>query len=174
MDPDNPDNVADRPPVFNYVLSFLLVGVAWGFTTPFIRRAAKDFNAAQERSQGHGDGQEGGLSDDNNASGARREGENEGQQEEHELLLSDENEHEGGASDEDATVPTPAPAERSKKQTTSWIRNKIVSVFWTVVNLLRTPAYSVPLLLNLSGSLWFFLLVGKHGNVPRLAFYNGV
>lgn len=47
MDPDA--SILETPPsVFNYVLSFLLVGVAWGFTTPFIRRAAADFNARQE------------------------------------------------------------------------------------------------------------------------------
>jgi hypothetical protein len=31
------------------------------------------------------------------------------------------------------------------------------------VNMLRTPAYSIPLVINLTGSIWFFLLVGKHG-----------
>jgi hypothetical protein len=29
--------------------------------------------------------------------------------------------------------------------------------------MLRTPAYSIPLVINLTGSIWFFLLVGKHG-----------
>ncbi|KAF7588374.1 hypothetical protein BBP40_005767 [Aspergillus hancockii] len=48
MDPDA-SITPEQPPVFNYILSFLLVGVAWGFTTPFIRRAATDFNARQEQ-----------------------------------------------------------------------------------------------------------------------------
>ncbi|PFH60820.1 hypothetical protein XA68_10281 [Ophiocordyceps unilateralis] len=29
------------PPAINYILSFILVGLAWGLTTPFIRRAAR-------------------------------------------------------------------------------------------------------------------------------------
>jgi hypothetical protein len=45
----------------------------------------------------------------------------------------------------------------------SWLRQKLIAAFWTVVNLLRTPAYAVPLVINLTGSVWFFLLVGKHG-----------
>ncbi|KAK7952305.1 uncharacterized protein PG986_008033 [Apiospora aurea] len=41
----SPSSDADpQPPAFNYVLGFLMVGVAWGFTTPFIRRAARDHN----------------------------------------------------------------------------------------------------------------------------------
>ncbi|KAG7289797.1 hypothetical protein NEMBOFW57_006173 [Staphylotrichum longicolle] len=31
-----------QPPAINFILSFLLVGLAWGLTTPFIRRAARD------------------------------------------------------------------------------------------------------------------------------------
>ncbi|RYO85198.1 hypothetical protein DL766_001882 [Monosporascus sp. MC13-8B] len=31
-----------QPPAINYVVGFVLVGIAWGLTTPFIRRAAKD------------------------------------------------------------------------------------------------------------------------------------
>lgn len=34
---------------------------------------------------------------------------------------------------------------------------------WTVVDLLRSPAYAVPLVVNLTGSVWFFLLIGKAG-----------
>ncbi|EGD86306.1 hypothetical protein H112_07238 [Trichophyton rubrum D6] len=111
MDPDTPPP-AEQPGVLNYLLSFLLVGLAWGFTTPFIRRAAVDFNARNEAKQ-------------NVNQSDTRHGE--------QSFLS---------------VP--------------WIKEKIFSVFWTVVNLLRTPAYSVPLLINLTGSVWFFLLVGKH------------
>lgn len=109
MDPDTPPPDAHQPGAFNYILSFLLVGLAWGFTTPFIRRAAVDFNARNDKK-------------------AQSQGE--------------------------------AGADASPS---SWVRMKITSVFWTVVNLLRTPAYAIPLLLNLTGSVWFFLLVGKHG-----------
>ncbi|DAA73769.1 TPA_exp: hypothetical protein A8136_3972 [Trichophyton benhamiae CBS 112371] len=111
MDPDTPPPT-EQPGVLNYLLSFLLVGLAWGFTTPFIRRAAVDFNARNEAKQN----------------------------------VNQPDTRHGGQSF--LSVP--------------WIKEKIVSVFWTVVNLLRTPAYSVPLLINLTGSVWFFLLVGKH------------
>merc|ERR1712169_42448 len=30
-----------------------------------------------------------------------------------------------------------------------------------LVDLLKTPRYAVPLLLNLTGSIWFFLLIGQ-------------
>lgn len=149
----DPETQTDQPPIFNYVLSFLLVGLAWGFTTPFIRRAAKDFNAAQEaRRQGQGQAGGVGVRTENRAEEDEAE-----DSEEHELLLADENENENENGNENGKV------EKPKEKTTSWIKNKIVSVFWTIVNLLRTPAYLIPLLLNLSGSIWFFLLVGKHG-----------
>ncbi|EAS34577.3 uncharacterized protein CIMG_05601 [Coccidioides immitis RS] len=110
MDPDAaPPDTA--PSAFNYILSFLLVGIAWGFTTPFIRRAAVEFNARNEQK----------TQVERDVGGGRMT--------------------RGG----------------------SWIKRKLTSLFWTVVNLLRTPGYAVPLLLNLSGSVWFFLLVGKHG-----------
>lgn len=161
MDPDAsiPESA---PSVFNYVLSFLLVGVAWGFTTPFIRRAAADFNARQEKQSQSPRGRSQSQSQPQAVDG----------EEEQELLPTD---HEGvrrrsGSSqrsaeqdeqdgDED-NIPTPA----WKRETNqSWLRGKIVGVFWTVVNLLKTPAYSIPLVINLTGSIWFFLLVGKHG-----------
>ncbi|KAG5290400.1 integral membrane protein, putative [Histoplasma capsulatum G186AR] len=102
---------AETPPsIFNYVLSFLLVGVAWGFTTPFIRRAAVDFNARNEQK-------------------AQTQKE------------------------QDAA---------SSSSPSSWAMQKLLSLSRTAANLLRTPGYTVPLLLNLTGSVWFFLLVGKH------------
>ena len=107
MDPDSLPSADDAPGAFNYILSFLLVGLAWGFTTPFIRRAAVDFNKRNELKQQ----QQGGTSQS------------------------------GGG----------------------WLKMKLRMIFWTVVNLLRTPAYLIPLVLNLTGSVWFFLLVGKHG-----------
>jgi hypothetical protein len=107
MDPD-PIPQEPQPSAFNYILSFVLVGIAWGFTTPFIRRAAVDFNKRQESQIQQSGGNGGG---------------------------------------------------------------RLRRLFWTVVNLLRTPAYAIPLILNLTGSVWFFLLVGKHGIFPpSLAF----
>ncbi|KAM3551749.1 hypothetical protein ARSEF4850_007717 [Beauveria asiatica] len=91
----------DKPPVFNYVLSFLLVGIAWGGTTPFIRKAAKLHQPPQ-----------------------------------HQIL-------------NDPAVQT------------SWLRSKLYGAFFSVVDLLRNPRYAVPLLLNLTGSVWFFLLIGQ-------------
>ncbi|KAH8703253.1 integral membrane protein [Talaromyces proteolyticus] len=104
MDPDTPPP-GPAPSAFNYILSFILVGIAWGFTTPFIRRAAVDFNKRQEQ-----------------------------------------------------TSTTQQTAGNQPKT----ILGRLKSLFWTVVNLLRTPAYAIPLVLNLTGSVWFFLLVGKH------------
>ena len=38
------------------------------------------------------------------------------------------------------------------------------------MDLLRSPAYAVPLVVNLTGSVWFFLLIGKAG---ELGFFVG-
>ncbi|KAJ5306102.1 hypothetical protein N7508_005117 [Penicillium antarcticum] len=62
---------------------------------------------------------------------------------------------------DDDDLPTPA-WRRESGPRQSWLRTKVVSIFWTVVNMLRTPAYAIPLIINLTGSIWFFLLVGKH------------
>ncbi|CAN8105644.1 unnamed protein product [Discula destructiva] len=90
-----------QPGPLNYVLGFTLVGIAWGLTTPFIRKAAKDHHPPA-----------------------------------HPILESD--------------------AVRS-----SWLKAKVYGAFFAVVDLLRNPRYAVPLLLNLTGSVWFFLLIGK-------------
>jgi hypothetical protein len=103
MDPDTPPPPS-QPSLFNYTLGFLLVGIAWGFTTPFIRRAAVNYNAPDP-----------------------------------------------------STHPSIADPKRS------WLSRKIALGFWTVAGLLRRPEYAVPLLVNLTGSIWFFLLVGKAG-----------
>ena len=95
-----------HPSIFAYTLSFLLVGAAWGLTTPFIRRAAISFH----------------------------------------------------------------PPTRSwvKSARNSWIKRKVLGGLFTVYDLLRSPAYAAPLVLNLTGSVWFFLLVGKAGKFPLL------
>lgn len=100
------------PPAVNYVLSFILVGLAWGLTTPFIRRAAREHRP-----------------------------------------------------------PPHAVLERGSVKR-SWVKRKTLSAFFAVLDLLRNPRYAVPLLLNLTGSVWFFLLIGKAGefaipNHPR-------
>ncbi|KAJ5885171.1 hypothetical protein N7495_009681 [Penicillium taxi] len=206
MDPGDIVPSEPEPSVFNYVLSFLLVGVAWGFTTPFIRRAAADFNARQERQKAgnsasspersrsrsvaepntnnintnaqledwddseHGAEQRlmGGVGDEEqhymdeiptetvrrrSSSAQRKAGENAN-------ATVDANAAAVGDDEDDVLLPVSTSASPSSSR--SWLRSKIVSVFWTVVNLLRTPAYSIPLVINLTGSIWFFLLVGKH------------
>jgi hypothetical protein len=89
------------PSPFAYVLSFLIVGLCWGFTTPFIRRAALTYSTP--------------------------------------------------------THPSITDPRRS------WLTRQLAKAFFTVVGLLKRPGYAIPLLCNLTGSVWFFLLVGKAG-----------
>lgn len=84
----------------------------------------------------------------------------------------DREDREGGADEDEDDVPMPAWRHGGPVKQ-SWLRAKIVSVFWTVVNLLRTPAYAIPLVINLTGSIWFFLLVGKHGECYWLSLLSG-
>ncbi|KAM7207620.1 Uncharacterized protein family UPF0546 [Naviculisporaceae sp. PSN 640] len=90
-----------QPPVINYILGFLMVGIAWGLTTPFIRRAAKDHNPPRRA-----------------------------------WLESD--------------------AIRGSR-----LKSKVYGGLFAVFDLLRNPRYAVPLIVNLTGSVWFFLLIGK-------------
>jgi hypothetical protein len=186
MDPDASIPGEPAPSAFNYVLSFLLVGVAWGFTTPFIRRAAADFNARQEKQSGNTPSDRGRSQTPSPNDPALNSGE-----EEQELLPQYEQDADGEGSvrrrsgsrqrqqaatgeEQEADLDnTPAPVwmqSSSQRGQQSWLRAKIVSIFWTVVNLLRTPAYSIPLVINLTGSIWFFLLVGKHGMLRFFVF----
>jgi Putative transmembrane family 234 len=90
-----------NPSPFAYILSFLIVGLCWGFTTPFIRRAALTY-----------------------------------------------------------TTPTHSSITDPRR---SWLTRQLAKAFFTIVGLLKSPGYAVPLLCNLTGSVWFFLLVGKAG-----------
>lgn len=96
-----PDIPSPTPSPLNYIVSFLLVGICWGFTTPFIRKAAVNYSAPTH-----------------------------------------------------ASITDPS---RSR------ISRFVAKAFYTVLGLLRSPGYAVPLLLNLTGSIWFFLLVGQAG-----------
>ncbi|KND86662.1 Transmembrane protein, partial [Tolypocladium ophioglossoides CBS 100239] len=89
------------PPVLNYILSFVLVGLAWGLTTPFIRAAARTHRPRA-----------------------------------HPLLER--------------------PAVRASR-----LRRVVLGACFDVADLLRNPRYAVPLLINLTGSVWFFLLIGR-------------
>lgn len=93
-----------QPPAINYVVGFLLVGLAWGLTTPFIRRAARDHH------------------------------------------------------------PPPRPTLERPDIRSSWVKSRLARAFFAVVDLLRNPRYAVPLLINLTGSVWFFLLIGQAGS----------
>ena len=186
MDPD--DSILEPPPsTFNYVLSFLLVGVAWGFTTPFIRRAAADFNARQEaqaqQQQSHPrpeeqqrEREEAEEEEEVPLQTRTRRGGRQGKEDTDgdDIEIEDENDDRDHGQDEDedededqpptsAIPPTSTPAWMKQPSSSSWLKQKITTLFWTVFNLLRTPAYSIPLVINLTGSIWFFLLVGKHG-----------
>lgn len=99
----SPAQPPPHPPAINYVAGFLLVGIAWGLTTPFIRRAAKSHNPPS-----------------------------------HPLLLRDD-------------------------VRASWLKTKLYGTFFAVLDLLRNPGYAIPLLINLTGSVWFFLLIGQAG-----------
>jgi hypothetical protein len=105
-----------QPPAINFILSFLLVGLAWGLTTPFIRRAARDHR------------------------------------------------------------PPAHPVLSSAKVQQSWLRKRVYTAFFAVVDLLRNPRYAVPLVLNLTGSVWFFLLIGKAGQYfpSHFPLYGGL
>ena len=100
-----------KPSPFNYILSFLLVGIAWGFTTPFIRRAAVKYKS-----------------------------------------------------------PTPETHPSLFDERRSWLSRKFWAVFYSIIGLLRTPSYAIPLLCNLTGSVWFFLLVGQAGAFSSASF----
>lgn len=91
----------EQPPAFNYVLGFLLVGVAWGLTTPFIRRAARNHH------------------------------------------------------------PPPHPLLERADVRASPVKSRVYGAFFAVLDLLRNPRYAVPLVINLTGSVWFFLLIGQ-------------
>lgn len=177
MDLDTSIPTEPAPSAFNYVLSFLLVGVAWGFTTPFIRRAAADFTARQKNNAAHTHGPS--QTQDPAQLGSEDVGK------EQELLSGDKRESEGvrkrrgsqqQSVDADADTETKKDMHTSewKQPQQSWLRTQSLSLFWTVVNLLRTPAYSVPLVVNLTGSVWFFLLVGKHGTVLSSNYDSGL
>lgn len=99
--PEPPPTDADH--IIRYIFAFILVGVAWGFTTPFIRKAARTHS------------------------------------------------------------PPPHPILDSPAVKNSWVKSRLYRAFFGVVDLLRNPRYAIPLVINLTGSIWFFLLIGKAG-----------
>ncbi|KAF2163837.1 hypothetical protein M409DRAFT_68375 [Zasmidium cellare ATCC 36951] len=102
MDPDAPPQPHDWPSIWRWVLGFLIVGACWGFTTPFMRRAAVERDKKPQPPRPY---------------------------------LTDPN--------------------------VSWLKKKFWGIVYAVFDLLRNPSYAVPLLLNVTGSVWFFLLIGQ-------------
>jgi hypothetical protein len=45
----------------------------------------------------------------------------------------------------------------------SWLKKKVLGIWFAVIGVLSRPAYAVPFLLNVTGSVWFFVLIGKAG-----------
>jgi len=45
----------------------------------------------------------------------------------------------------------------------SWLKKKLLAIWYAVIGVLSRPAYAVPLLLNVTGSVWFFILIGQAG-----------
>jgi hypothetical protein len=109
------DPAPPHPPAINYIASFVLVGLAWGLTTPFLRAAARDHR------------------------------------------------------------PPPHPSLASPATAASPLRRRALTAWFAVADLLRNPRYAVPLLLNLTGSVWFFLLIGQAGvSLPLLLFASAL
>jgi Putative transmembrane family 234 len=50
----------------------------------------------------------------------------------------------------------------------SWIWKRAVSLWHAVLDLVQRPSYTVPLVINLSGSALFFLIVGQAGTSPLM------
>ena len=105
MDSNAPAQPTTTLSLLQWTLGFVLVGIAWGFTTPFIRRAALQHH------------------------------------------------------------PAPHPILQSSSLG-RW-QKKTLGLWFTVTGMLRNPSYAVPLLVNLTGSVWFFLLIGKAGEFVR-------
>lgn len=100
----------DAPSPIRWVLGFLLVGMAWGLTTPFIRKAAVNVKSPERP------------------------------------FLQDPRRN--------------------------WFSRFMLGVFYKVFDFLRNPRYAVPLLINLTGSVWFFLLIGKAGESALLSSWG--
>jgi hypothetical protein len=107
----SPSTANPTPSPVNYILSFLIVGLCWGFTTPFIRKAAITYQSPSN------------------------------------------------------------PSVTDPKR--PWLLRQIAKTFFSIIGLLRRPRYAIPLVLNLTGSIWFFLLVGQAGKL-RESFASGL
>jgi hypothetical protein len=68
-----------------------------------------------------------------------------------------------------AAINYTAPARPSLSDpSNSWLKKKVLTIWYAVVGVLSRPAYAVPLLLNVTGSVWFFILIGKAGECAMM------
>lgn len=58
----------------------------------------------------------------------------------------------------------------NNKNISSWPKRKLLAIWYAVKDLLRNPKYAIPLLLNVTGSVWFFLLIGQAGMLLLFSF----
>lgn len=119
LDIDVPAGLEPSPSIFRWTIGFLLVGMAWGFTTPFMRRMIL-FPLSR---------------------------------------FNDTDMQNPGAALNHVPPIHASLSDPSKSRFTKFI----LKLFWAVIDLLRRPAYAVPFLLNVTGSVWFFLLIGQAG-----------
>lgn len=59
----------------------------------------------------------------------------------------------------------------NNKNISSWPKRKLVAIWYAVKDLLQNPKYAIPLLLNVTGSVWFFLLIGQAGMLLFFCFF---
>jgi hypothetical protein len=107
----NPDTSPTQPSpgLLRYVLGFLLVGAAWGLTTPFMRRAALASTSSPSKT----------------------------------------------------SPSTPDSRSWLTHPSTPYLKAKIWSLLYSIYDTLKNPAYAIPFLINVTGSVWFFLLIGQ-------------
>lgn len=58
----------------------------------------------------------------------------------------------------------------NNKNISSWPKRKLLAIWYAVKDLLQNPKYAIPLLLNVTGSVWFFLLIGQAGMLLLFSF----
>lgn len=59
----------------------------------------------------------------------------------------------------------------NNKNISSWPKRKLLAIWYAVKDLLQNPKYAIPLLLNVTGSVWFFLLIGQAGMYFSFPFF---
>lgn len=59
----------------------------------------------------------------------------------------------------------------NNKNISSWPKKKLLAIWYAVKDLLQNPKYAIPLLLNVTGSVWFFLLIGQAGMYFSFPFF---